>query len=218
MSWMQKWRRKRPEPLSTYPTLQTERLVLRAFDPSDAVDVFAYAQSPIVGPMAGWPPHQTIDESRAVVQRFIAHGDVWAIVEKRTGHVIGSIDLHVDAKREVDGARTLGYALGENSWGQGFATEAALAVLHFAFEQLNCRILSVYHFPQNPKSKHVIKKLGFTYEGVLRMASVLPSGELADDMCYSLTREEFAAQQAELEARLAASREKAERADKAARK
>ncbi len=206
--WFSRWTSKKKPAAAPYPTLQTERLVLRAFDPSDAVDVFAYAQSPVVGPMAGWPPHRTIEDSRAVVQRFIDHGDVWAVVEKKTGRVIGSVGLHADGKREVEGARMLGYALGENYWGQGYATEAARAVVRFAFEDLNCRVLSVYHFPTNPKSKHVIKKLGFTYEGTLRLATTVPGGEIADDVCYSMTRDEYDARKAEAEAAPAPVKEK----------
>lgn len=193
MIWLKNKRKTKPEPVEGYPTLQTERLVLRMFDLHDAVDVFAYAQSPLVGPMAGWQPHRDLEESCRVVRHFVACGDVWAIVEKRTGRVIGSIGLHADAKREVENARMLGYALGENHWGQGYATEAGRAVLRFAFEELHCPVVSAYHFPKNAKSKHVIKKLGFVPEGVLRVASTLPDGTLMDDVCYSVTRAEFEA-------------------------
>lgn len=195
MNWFKRRRENRPTPVNTYPTLQTERLVLRTFDVGDAVDVFAYAHSPVVGPMAGWSPHRSLEESQQVVEHFISRGDVWAIVEKKTGHVIGSIGLHSDMKREVENARMLGYALGENHWGQGFATEAANVVLRFAFEELHCPIVSAYHFPKNAKSKHVIKKLGFVPEGMLRLASTLPDGTVVDDVCYSMTREEYAARE-----------------------
>ena len=173
--------------------LQTQRLVLRAFRESDAVDVFAYAQNPAVGRMAGFPPHKSIEDSRLVVQRFMENGNVWAIVEKRTGRVIGSVGLHPSRLRDVRGARELGYSLGESYWGQGFATEAAGRVLRYAFEELDCPIVDVRHFTQNPKSKRVIKKLGFTYEGTLRMAATLDDGECCDELCYSLTREEYLA-------------------------
>ena len=192
MNWFKHGRDNRKANSNGYPTLQTERLVLRAFELSDTVDVFTYAQSPLVGPMAGWAPHRTMEDSRQVVQHFMNRGDVWAIVEKKTGRVIGSVGLHVDMKREVENARMLGYALGENHWGQGYATEAAIAVLRFAFDQLGCPVISAYHFPKNAKSKRVIKKLGFVPEGTLRLATTLPDGTVTDDVCYSITREEFA--------------------------
>ncbi|HPR79011.1 MAG TPA: GNAT family N-acetyltransferase [Candidatus Limiplasma sp.] len=97
MKWFGIRREKSGLPANAYPPLQTERLVMRMFQPGDAMDVFDYARSPIVGAMAGWAPHKTLLESQQVVRRFISRGDVWAIVEKRTGHVIGSIGLHTDS-------------------------------------------------------------------------------------------------------------------------
>ena len=191
MSWFKRKRRTVKIEPRGYPPLQTERLVLRMFDPGDTVDVFAYAQSPLVGPMAGWPPHRIIEDSRMVVDRFIRSGDVWAIVEKKSGRVIGSVGLHADRKRDVENAKMIGYALGEKFWGRGYATEAATAVLRFAFETLECPIISAYHYPHNTKSKRVIKKLGFSMEGTMRLASTLTNGCLCDDVCYSLTHDEY---------------------------
>lgn len=174
------------------PTLTTERLVLRGFDPSDAVDVFAYAQSDKVGPMAGWAPHRTLEDSRRVVEGFIEHGDVWAVVEKRTGHVIGSVGLHKDwRRRDIPDSRELGYALGEKSWGLGYATEACREAIRYAFEELGCEVIAACHFPTNQESRRVIKKLGFVYEGTLRRSRRLPDGTSADLVTYSLLREEY---------------------------
>lgn len=184
------------------PMLTTERLVLRAFDPSDAVDVYAYAQSDKVGPMAGWAPHHFLEESRRMVEHFIAGGETWAVVEKRTGHVIGSIGLHRDGRRNIAASRELIYVLGEASWGLGYATEACREVIRYAFEELNCEVLAVCHFPSNQNSRRVIKKLGFLYEGVLRCSRSLPDGTVADAVTYSLLREEYEA------ARLNGEREK----------
>ena len=198
-----KWfgRGKKPDGASL-PMLTTERLVLRAFDPSDAVDVYAYAQSEKVGPMAGWAPHRSLEDSRRVVEHFIANGDTWAVVEKRTGHVIGSIGLHKDGRREIAASRELGYALGEESWGLEYATEACREVIRYAFEELGCEVIAVCHFPSNQNSRRVIKKLGFVYEGVLRRSRRLPDGAVADAVTYSLLKEDYEA------ARLNGEREK----------
>lgn len=172
-------------------TLNTERLLLRAFEANDGLDVFAYAKSPRVGPMAGWAPHKTLEESQSMVGRFMQRDDVWAVVERKSGRIIGSVGLHKDQKRDLETARMLGYAFGEAYWGQGYATEAAGEMLRYAFEETQCPIVSVYHFPVNGGSKRVIEKLGFIPEGELRMASVLPDGSLQNDVCYSLTRQEY---------------------------
>ena len=193
---MNLFRRNRRAAQQTFPVLGTARLVLRTFHPNDAVDVFGYAQSEKVGPMAGWAPHKCLDDSRRVVEGFIEAGDVWAIVDKSTGHVIGSVSLHKDPYRPLEGCRRLGYVLGENYWGQGYATEACREVLRYAFETLECPVVSVAHYPINQRSKRVIKKLGFTCEGTLRRTTLLYDGTYADSVVYSLFKEEYEARMA----------------------
>lgn len=183
--------RKKKESAPALPLLQTERLVLRAFDPNDAVDVYAIGQSENVGRMAGFTPHKSLEDSRDMVNKFIAAHSVWAIVEKRTGHVIGFTSLQTDSARLTPNAFKIGYALGESYWGQGYATETCREMIRYAFEERDCQVLSVSHFPFNQKSRRVIKKLGFAYEGTLRHAHDLPDGSVSDLMCYSLLRSEY---------------------------
>lgn len=185
--------RKKQAAAPTLPILHTERLVLRAFDPNDAVDVYAIGQSENVGRMAGFIPHKSLEDSRRMVRDFINATSVWAIVEKRSGHVIGFISLQKDNARPTQNALKTGYALGENYWGQGYATETCREMIRYAFEECDCQVLSVSHFPFNQKSKRVIKKLGFTYEGILRHAHDLLDGSVADLVCYSLLRSEYEA-------------------------
>jgi len=63
--------------------------------------------------------------------------------------------------------------------------------MRFAFDELHLEIMSVYHFPFNEQSKRVIEKLGFKYEGTFRMATAIFDGTIYDDVCYSITRDEF---------------------------
>ena len=160
--------------VQSLPTLETERLILRAFRLSDAPAVFAYAQNPNVGPNAGWKPHATLAESEGIVRYFIEKGEVWAIEDRQTGRVIGSIGLHKDERRDLEGARMLGYVLAESHWGRGLMTEAASRVLRHAFETLSLEIVSVYHYPFNARSGSVIRKCGFTPEGTPRVESFGP--------------------------------------------
>ncbi len=185
--------RKKKPAAPTLPILHTDRLVLRAFDANDAASLHAFAQSETVAHMAGFTPHKSLEDSRKMVQDFMASGAVWAVVEKRTGRMIGFASLHIDNTRYTGHARKLAYTLGEEYWGQGFATETCRELLRHAFEDLNCAVLSVNHFPFNQKSRRVIKKLGFAYEGVQRHAHDLPDGSVADLVCYSLLRSEYEA-------------------------
>ncbi len=172
-------------------TLETERLILRGFEESDLDDLFEYAQSPDVGPNAGWPAHKTKEDSLNILKMFIEKDDVWAIVEKKSNKVIGSYGLHKDLKRDNEKSKMIGYVLSDKFWGNGYVPEATQRVLEYAFEELDINIISVYHFCFNERSKRVIEKSGFKYEGILRLSSTLPNGEITDDVCYSMTKDEF---------------------------
>ena len=74
-----------------YSELETPRLVLRGWRESDLEDLFAYCSEPEVGPAAGWQPHADKTVSRGVLRQFMEAGEVWAIVDRCSRRVIGSI-------------------------------------------------------------------------------------------------------------------------------
>ena len=172
--------------------LETPRLMLRDWTEDDAEDLYRYAADPEVGPAAGWKPHENVEESRKIAEMFIREGDVWALEEKASGRVIGSLGLHKDEKRPgVPGVKMVGYVLAKDSWGQGRMTEAVKEGMRYAFEEEGLRMLTVYHFPWNDRSRRVIEKCGFRKEGTLRESFVRFDGTLMDEVCYSLTVEEW---------------------------
>lgn len=183
---------RRKTPLSAAPPLlQTARLVLRGFDPSDAVDLMACAQGEAAGAMAAAAPHQSHEDSRRAVEDFIRGGSTWAVVEKRSGRVIGAVALEPDLARAVEGALELSYTLGEKYWDQGYAVEACAAALAYAFGELDSPVVGAGHAVDNQRSRRAFKKLGFTCEGTVRRARLLPDGAYADEARYSLLREEY---------------------------
>lgn len=169
-------------------TIETVRLILRAWTMEDAPDLYDYAKSPLVGPAAGWKPHESIEETRAYLTASIPEDQTWAIVPKATGRAIGSIGLH---KTRNPKAREIGYVLHPSEWGKGYMTEAVKAVLLFAFEILDMEIVRVGHFPDNVRSRNVIQRCGFRYEGMLRRSYPIYDGTVMDECCYSMTREEW---------------------------
>lgn len=176
-------------------TLETERLILRPFRTADLEDFYEYAQNPEVGPNAGWEPHADRSVSQSILQSFLEGDQVLAIVYRENGKVIGSIGLHGDRFREgAVNSRMLGYVLSYDYWGKGLMTEAARRVIRYAFEELELDLLAIQHFPFNERSRGVILKCGFTYEGVLRKSFRRSyDGLLLDEVCYSMTREEYEA-------------------------
>lgn len=172
--------------------LETPQLILRDWAEEDAKDLYRYAADPEVGPAAGWKPHENVEESRKIAKMFIREGDVWALEEKASGRVIGSLGLHKDKKRPgVPGVKMVGYVLAKEFWGQGRMTEAVKEAMRYAFEEEGLRMLTVYHFPWNDRSRRVIEKCGFRKEGTLRESFVRFDGTLMDEVCYSLTVEEW---------------------------
>ncbi len=176
--------------------LETPRLILRDWTEDDLEDLYGYASDPEVGPAAGWKPHESLEESRKILtEMFLGSTQVWAVEDRETGRVIGSVGLHGDAKRPgVPGVKMLGYVLARAAWGRGLMTEAVGEVLRYAFEEERLSMVSVFHYPFNSRSRRVIEKCGFRYEGTLRRASSRYDGVLLDDVCYALTAEEYRAQ------------------------
>lgn len=169
-------------------TLETKRLLLRAWRIEDAEAMFSYAKGEKVGPRAGWKPHENVAESESIIRMFIEEDETWAIVRKEEDRPIGSVGLH---KTKEENVRELGYVLSEEYWGRGIMPEAAEAALRFAFEEMNLSKVTVGHFPFNMQSKRVIEKLGFSYTGYFEKAFERFDGVKMDEYRYEMTKEAF---------------------------
>lgn len=145
----------------------TQRLVLRPFAQADAPAVFAACSNPVLGERAGWPPHQTLDDSLAYIREIAPLGFVWAITEAAEGApVVGSVGLLPDPRfPDDDAVLLLGYWLHQDFWGRGYMTEAAQAVLAWAREHCAPRLFTCSHFLENTPSRRVIEKCGFVCVG-----------------------------------------------------
>lgn len=167
--------------------LETERLLLRHIVESDAADIFEYSRNPNVGPNAGWKPHENIMETRGVMDEiFIGQEHMFGILLKKTNKLIGTIGLIPDPKRNNSRVMMLGYAMGEPYWGKGLMTEAAEAVIAYGFEKLSLSLISCTCYTFNKRSRRVIEKCGFEYEGCLRQCEMRYDGKVFDEYCFSL--------------------------------
>ncbi len=155
------------EKMDVLRPLETERLKLRAWKISDAEDLYDYAQSDLVGPSAGWSPHEDLESSKKIIKMFIEEADVYAIELKKNSKVIGSIGLHERYPKdgEQEGKqKEIGFVLSPMYWGNGYMPEAVEAVKGYALQQLDVDIIWCGHFKENMKSKRVIEKTGFVYD------------------------------------------------------
>jgi [ribosomal protein S5]-alanine N-acetyltransferase len=179
----------------TIPTLETERLKLRAFTLEDA-DVFERLVAPrevTDGTLSfphpvpeGWGLERI---NRMLESRASGEHIEFAIRLLETDELIGGIGLSITARHKRS---SLGYWLGVEHWGKGYATEAARAVLRYGFEVLNLHRIEAGHYPRNPASGRVLTKIGMQREGVLR-AHLLKGDTFEDDVIYAILSTDDAA-------------------------
>lgn len=147
--------------------LNTERLILRPWEDSDAESMFEYAKDPAVGPIAGWPPHQNVEESRYVIRDVLSGAEAYAICLKSDNKAIGAIELKMSGHTDMtdrDDECELGYWIGKPFWGQGLMPEAAREMLRRAFEDIGMEKVWCGYYDGNEKSKRVQEKCGFRHQ------------------------------------------------------
>ena len=105
--------------------LKTERLILRPWKESDAQSLYEYAKDPDVGPIAGWPPHKSVEESLNVIRDVFNGAECYAICEKENNKAIGAIELKLNGQTDKEDECELGYWLGKPFWRRGYMPEAA---------------------------------------------------------------------------------------------
>ncbi|MBP5272123.1 MAG: GNAT family N-acetyltransferase [Clostridia bacterium] len=146
--------------------LETERLILRLWEASDAGDLFRFASDERVGPAAGWRPHTSVEDSRQIIREVLSFPETYAIVFKETGTVIGSIGLMQGKQSHLELSEDeaeLGFWVAVPYWGQGIMTEAATELIRHGFEDLGLSRIYCGYFEGNERSAAVQRKLGFQY-------------------------------------------------------
>lgn len=146
--------------------LITERLILRPWQESDAENLYKYAKDPKVGPVAGWPVHTSVNNSRGIIRHVLSAEGTYAVCLKENGKAIGSIGLMKGAASNLnlpDTEGEIGYWIGVPYWGQGLIPEAVRELLRHGFEDLKLDKIWCGYFEGNIKSRRVQEKCGFTY-------------------------------------------------------
>jgi [ribosomal protein S5]-alanine N-acetyltransferase len=174
------------------PTLKTLRLRLRPFADTDVDAIFALQSNARILRYWDAPPWK----ERAQAERFIAAcrqmeadgAGARLAIERVDSGFIGWCALS-GWKPAYRSAR-LGYCLDDAAWGQGFATEAAGAVLQWAFDTLGLNRIQAETDTRNAASGRVLEKLGFVREGRLREDCVV-AGEVSDSWVYGLLRRDW---------------------------
>lgn len=176
-----------------YPLIETPRLVLRSFDLTDARDVQILAGAREIADTTALIPHPYPD---GVAEQWIApHAADWAarrslalaVTLRTSGQLIGAIGLTF---AEEHARAELGYWIGVPFWRNGFASEAATAVVDFSFRVLGLNRVQAHHFARNSASGRVLLRCGMKREG-LSPRFLFKNGRYEDVVFYGVLRRDW---------------------------
>lgn len=179
--------------------LQTKRLLLREFEADDWPAVLAYQNDPLYLRYYHWSERRP-EDVRAFVQMFLdqqkerpRRNFQLAVVLKASGQLIGNCGIRVNDPdlREAN----IGYELASGQWGQGYATEAAQAVLRFGFQELHMHRIWATTIAANSASARVLQKLGMRLEAREREKEWIKD-RWQDRLTYAMLDSEWREQQA----------------------
>ena len=175
-------------------TLETNRLILRPWEEADAEELYKYAKDPAVGPIAGWPPHTSVENSREIIRDVLTAPETYAVVLKETGKPVGSIGIMFGKNGNApmgEQEAEIGYWIGVPYWGQGLIPEAVRELLRRCFEDLNCTAVWCGYYDGNLKSKRVQEKCGFRYHHTEKDKPCNLMGDIRTEHFTYLTKEDW---------------------------
>lgn len=143
--------------------LTTERLTIRPFRSEDVNDVYEYCAQSGVGENAGWPAHESIQQTSQILMDWMNSGYKHAIVWRENGKVIGHIAIDPDSEENRTDTRELGCALNKDYQRRGIMTEAIQATVDYLFQN-GIEYVWACCFQSNTPSKKMIEKCGFIFQ------------------------------------------------------
>ena len=174
--------------------IETERLILRPWQESEAGILYKYACDPDIGSVAGWMPHTSVENSLEIIRTVFSAPETYAVVLKDTGEPVGSCGimfadgLHSAAMKP--GEAEIGYWIGKPYWGQGLIPEAVSALLARCFNELGLETVWCGYYDGNVKSKRVCEKSGFKYHHT-NSNITSPLGDKRTEHFYNMTKEDY---------------------------
>ena len=178
--------------------LTTDRLILREFTENDWPEVLAYQNDARYLRFYPWT-ERTPEDAQKFVQMFLKQQEAQprikfqlAVTLKANNQLIGNCGIRMDSAeaRQAD----IGYELAPPHWGQGYATEAARAIVHFGFTELHLHRIWSWCIAENLASAHVLEKLGLRLEGRLQESEYF-KGRYWDTLMFSILAEEWQARE-----------------------
>ncbi|WP_272533935.1 MULTISPECIES: GNAT family N-acetyltransferase [Providencia] len=177
--------------------LYTQRLILRPWHITDAVDLYHYAKDERIGPIAGWPPHQSVEESAKIIQSIFMRDGVFAVALKEDNKAIGLIGLSIGKESNFpigDNDAEVSYWIGVPFWGKGLIPEAIREIMRHGFKNLKLDNLWCGYFQGNQQSKIAQEKCGFQYYTTLAPQFIELIGETKTEEISRITYQQWQSQ------------------------
>jgi len=179
-----------------FPTLETERLLLRRITQQDAADIFDLYSLEEVVRFINIEALSKPEQAEGLIARYdelnaSGAGIRWGAFTTEEGKLIGTCGFHDwDARRF---RAEISYDLSPTSWGQGYMREALHTILDYGFHKMNLRRVEALVDPADSRSQNLLTGLGFHLEGVLREHDFI-KGQFLDDMIFALLHVDWTAE------------------------
>lgn len=180
--------------MSDFPTLETDRLILREIGAADAPVLFAIHGDVEAMRWFGTDPLTDLQQAEKMIETFAAWrqmpnpGTRWGIQRKSDHQLLGSCGLFKWNRGWK--SCVVGYELARSAWKAGFMLEALSAALAWGFEHMELNRVEAQVHPSNAASIKLVRTLGFVHEGQLREAGFW-RGEHHDLLQFGLLRREY---------------------------
>jgi [ribosomal protein S5]-alanine N-acetyltransferase len=176
-----------------FPTLHTERFILRKLELTDAEEVFHYFSIDEVTKYYDLDSFTELSQAQEIIRRWAVRyeqneGIRWGIAEKETNKIIGSCGYHNWDKEHFKAE--IGFEVTPEYWRKGVMTEVIKPIIRYGFEQMELNRIEAFYDPDNIASKTCLTKAGFTFEGVMRKAA-FEKGKFCDAAVCSILKEEY---------------------------
>lgn len=176
-----------------FPTLSTERLILRQLSKSDAPSLFKYCSSPTSAKFGAWRLHESVEETKSYIKWLLKSAKqgeyfTWGIVLKENGQLIGTCSYsEVDPVFKV---AEIGYGIQKAYQGNGYAKEAVGKIVEYGFCTVGFQKMYARIMKENERSQNLVEKLRFGKEGFIKKG-VYAHGKAKDIYIYGITDDEY---------------------------
>jgi ribosomal-protein-alanine N-acetyltransferase len=153
--------------------IETKRLFVRPFEPADYRDIYEYISDPVTYLFEPGKP-LNIEETKELIAQRSMGNDFWAVILRSTSKVVGHLYFkQIEPNQQL--TWELGYIFSPKYQGKGYASEAAEALVEYAFKALHAHRIMARCNPENRASWKLLERIGFVREGHFRKAGYIHS-------------------------------------------